>query len=432
MNEKPNGKGRTVAGRHAARGRLRRRWLTVAVAAAAAVAGAFWFRQAVTPPQLSCTVEARDFPVRVMADGEVDTEGFIDVRAPTAPYERQVNWLAPEGAQVRKGDIVAQFDTQDAEAHLEVESERVVALVDKQETEKLTWDIDLTTQNVRLAQREEQRGNARLRKEGTSLEPPLPREVGERTFSVADLTAKQTQRRIKQLEKVRDVEIRRRKGSIRYRGRKVDAHEEYLEQYTVRAPADSIVLYPPIPVGHGVVRKVEPGDYLGRGQAFMRLPDFSTRVLKLRVPEGSIEGISVGSSLEFSARAYPGRQFTATVTSISNLAEEHPLSPARKSFEVVAEIIPTDGVELLRPGMLVEAGFVLEHHHNVLPIPIDLVRGAGGPHPEITVRSGSSSQSVPLPPNTRSTSDYILVHPESLPLDGNPPTLEILYEPTES
>lgn len=360
---------------------------------------------------LICEVKPARFVETLEVLGEVDTEKSVDVRAPAAPYERQVTWLIPEGTTVKQGDILAEFDTSDARSHLEVNQDRVGSLTQVLETETINWDIDLTTEAVRKDQKAETLQSARLRKDVSILQPPLPREIGERTFGVADLNLAQSERRITQLQKMSAYELRRRQHHIKYRQSRVDRDAGFIDEYVVRSPADSVVLYPAIPLAGGIVRKVEPGDYLEREQVFLRLPDFSSRILRFRVPEHAVEKIAPDAVLDFQANAYPGRSFRARVTSISNLAVSVPTRPHQKFFEVVSEIEPGDGVGDLKPGMIVSAVFTLCDHGEVIAIPCDLAskNDAGGL--EVAIESGTGARTITLPHDTVETKDLLLVPP---------------------
>lgn len=360
---------------------------------------------------LVCEIEPAHFVETLEVPGEVDTGKCIDVRAPTAPYERQVMWLIPEGTSVKPGDVLAEFDTSDAWIHLEDGQDRVTSLQQVLETETINWDIDLATEFVHKDQKAETLDTARNRKEKSVLERPLPREIGERTFGVADLDLSQSERRITKLQKKSAYEIRRGKDHIKYSQSRVDRDAGFLDEYVVRSPADSVVLYPPIPLAGGIVRKVESGDYLEREQAFIRLPDFSSRILRLRVPEHAVEKIAPDAWLDFQANAYPGQKFRARVSSISNLAISSASRPCQKYFEVAAEIEPADHVEDLKPGMVVSAVFTVRDFGEVLAIPRDLAstNEAGG-H-SISIESGTGTRTLALPRGVPQTDDILLVPP---------------------
>ena len=401
--------------------------LLFVVGGGAAVAAAFIFflRSPARGNPLVCEVQPSRFVETLEVPGEVDTEKSVDVRAPTAPYERQVTWLIPEGTTVKQGDILAEFDTADARSHLEDKQDRVTSLNQVLETETINWDIDLTTEGVRKDQKAETQQNARLRKEVSILEPPLPREIGERKFGVAELNLAQSERRITQLQKMSAYELRRRQHHIKYRQTRVDRDSGFVDEYVVRAPVDSVVLYPPIPLAGGIIRKVESGDYLEREQAFLRLPDFSSRILRLRVPEHAVEKIAPDAVLDFEANAYPGRSFKARVTSISNLAISAPGRPHQKYFEVEAEIEPVEGVEDLKPGMVVSALFTLRDHGEVLAIPRDLTFKNEEGEREVAVESGSGIRNLAIPGGITETADLLLVPPGKF--EGGGKGLKIVF-----
>ncbi|TSA35686.1 MAG: hypothetical protein D4R65_03705 [Verrucomicrobiaceae bacterium] len=399
--------------------------VVAAVGMAAVAAGFIFFGGPARGNPLVCEVKPARFVETLEVPGEVDTEKSVDVRAPTAPYERQVTWLIPEGTTVKQGDLLAEFDTADARSHLEDGQERVTSLYQVLETETINWDIDLTTEGVRKDQKAETQQNARLRKDVSVLQPPLPREIGERTFGVADLNLAESERRITQLQKMSAYELRRRQYHIKYRQGRVDRDAGFIDEYVVRSPVDSVVLYPPIPLAGGIIRKVESGDYLEREQAFLRLPDFSSRILRLRVPEHAVEKIAPDAVLDFQANAYPGRSFKAHVTSISNLAISPPGRPYQKYFEIEAEIEPDEGVEDLKPGMVVSALFTLRDHGEVLAIPRDLTFKNEEGAVAVSVESGNGVRNLPIPGGITETEDLLLVSPAKF--EGGGKGLKIVF-----
>ncbi len=408
------------------------RWLLPGTVVAGIGAVIFFQQGTAAGHRLVCPIQATPFLETLGVSGEVDTDGFQEVRAPEAPYDRQVTWLAPEGLAVKQGDIIAQFDIAPAQEHLEWEEDRVDALEDVQETETITWDINLSTEKVRKDQREETLQSARMRKEGSLIEPPLPREISELKFGVANLTVDEAARRIKQLERMSAVELSRRKHHIKYRETRVDRDKAYLETYVVRSPVDSVILYPPIPLAGGVVRKVEAGDYLEREQVFGRLPDFSSQVVRLKIPERAIQKVAEEATLTFRARAFPGEQFQAKVVSISKLAFESTNHPHQKFFDVVAEILPGNGSEKLSPGMVVEAGFPVHDHGIVFAIPKDLAKkNMEGAYLLPVETPDGKTRTVSLREGVTELEDYLLVPPRLLDNSGTIREIRVIYSPEE-
>ncbi len=408
------------------------RWLLPCAIVTGIVVALFFRQETAAGHRLLCPIRAAPFLETLEVSGEVDTDGFQEVRAPEAPYDRQVTWLAPEGLAVKQGDIIAQFDIAPAQEHLEWEEDRVDALEDVQETETITWDINLSTEKVRKDQREETLQSARMRKEGSSIEPALPREISELKFGVANLTVDEAARRIKQLERMSAVELSRRKHHIKYRETRVDRDKAYLETYVVRSPVDSVILYPPIPLAGGVVRKVEAGDYLEREQVFGRLPDFSSQVVRLKIPERAIQKVAEDAVLTFRARAFPGEAFQARVVSISKLAFESTNHPYQKFFDVVAEIIPGGGSERLSPGMVIEAEFPVHDYGTVFAIPKDLAgKNTEGGYLLSMETPDGKNRTVSLREGFTELEDYLLVPPRLLDNSGTIQEIRVVYSPVE-
>lgn len=382
--------------------------LAVGLVVVPAVVAVCAWSAARTLPYLICEVRWLPFVETITVPGVVDTLLYDEMRAPTAPYERQITWLAREGAAVREGEIVAQFDVADVEQHLWDMQERVTNLVDRQELEVVRWNGELYAEEIKRSKRKESLALANIRRRSTQLEPPLLKEINEIGYSMADGAVKNSARRIKQKRKQRKVEIRRRAHHIVYRQSRADRDTGYLAQYTVRAPRDSIVVYPPIPVS-GMVKKAEPGDLLSRGQPFARLPDFSSRILRIQLEECLVNRIETGARLRFRPRAFSELTFDATVTSIANLAAEGLVQSHRKFFEVLAEIEPNAHRGRLKPGMVVRAEFLVKEHGAVYAVPRDLTRTEGGHTVIQVVDRDGRIRPLMLPPDVVRTDNHFLI-----------------------
>ncbi|HTZ35638.1 MAG TPA: efflux RND transporter periplasmic adaptor subunit [Stellaceae bacterium] len=100
------------------------------------------------------------------------------------------------------------------------------------------------------------------------------------------------------------------------------------------------------------VRQVNLGQYLNPGDPIVTLTDLTQLYVNLTLPSQDAPRIAVGQKVEVTADAFPGRKFTATITTI-----EPQLSASTRTITVQATMPNPD--EALLPGMFVNAAVVL-------------------------------------------------------------------------
>ncbi len=100
------------------------------------------------------------------------------------------------------------------------------------------------------------------------------------------------------------------------------------------------------------VRQVDLGQYVNPGAAIVTLTDLSTLYVNFTLPTQVAPQIAVGQKVDVTADAFPGKKFTASITSI-----EPQISASTRTVSVQATMPNPD--EALLPGMFVNASVVL-------------------------------------------------------------------------
>jgi membrane fusion protein, multidrug efflux system len=110
------------------------------------------------------------------------------------------------------------------------------------------------------------------------------------------------------------------------------------------------------------VRQIDLGQYLSAGAPIVTLTDLSMLYVNFTLPSQQRPEISVDQQVDVTSDAYPGRTFTAKLSTI-----EPQLSPDTRTVEVQATM-PNPGGALL-PGMFVNAAVVLPPQPDTLVVP---------------------------------------------------------------
>ena len=110
------------------------------------------------------------------------------------------------------------------------------------------------------------------------------------------------------------------------------------------------------------VRQIEVGQYLTPGAPIVTLTDLSTLYVNFTLPARQRPEIKVGQRVDVTADAYPGRTFTAEITTI-----EPQVSADTRTMQVQATMKNPDNA--LLPGMFVDAKVVLPAQPDMLVLP---------------------------------------------------------------
>ncbi|MGO8818275.1 MAG: efflux RND transporter periplasmic adaptor subunit [Terriglobia bacterium] len=295
-----------------------------------------------------------DFIEAVQFHGHVIAEKSIELKAPAISGDIQIIKLARTGTAVKKGDVVAQFDTSKLldtlntrrsdmkQADDAIEQERAKArLLEEQDSTdllKAQYDVeraklDVSQQEV-LSQIDGAEKKLALADAEQSLREVETRQKSDRSSSQATINGK-VQARAKALADVRRVETD-------------------IASMTLRAPADGVVtLFPNWRAG-GIFSdnppEFRPGDRAWSGATIAELPDFSTLQVSTRIDEVDRGRLQPSQTATIRVDAVPDREFQARVTQISALAKTDFTSwPPPRNFDVTLQLETKD--PRLRPGM---------------------------------------------------------------------------------
>jgi len=323
------------------------------VAVAGATLGAMRFSRAV--PAIATAVAQRgEFVETVQFRGHVIAEKSVQLKAPSVAGDIQIIKLARTGAAVKKGDVVAQFDTSKLvdtlntrrsdmkQAEAEIEQERAKArLLDEQDR----TDLLKARYNVE-----------RARLDVSQQEILSPIDGAEKKLALADAE-----------QKLRQVEARRKadqtsseatiNGKVQTRDRAqtdVARVGRDIAAMTLRAPVDGVVtLYPNQRAGGWASDnppEFRPGDRAWNGATIAELPDFSTLQVSTRIDEVDRGRLQLEQTATIRVDAVPDREFQAHIARISALAKtDFSTWPPPSNFDVTLQLDNQD--PRLRPGM---------------------------------------------------------------------------------
>ncbi len=146
----------------------------------------------------------------------------------------------------------------------------------------------------------------------------------------------------------------------------VDENQQQLEDARAgiarsQAIIDQKLLKAPF-TGQLGIRRVELGQYVGRGDMLVTLTDLDQLYANFTLPEKDRAAVKVGQTVELRADAFPGQVFKGAITTI-----EPQIDPSTRVIRVQATLANPD--HQLLPGMYVDARVVLPSAGEVVSVP---------------------------------------------------------------
>ncbi|QHI68131.1 HlyD family secretion protein [Tichowtungia aerotolerans] len=365
-------------------------------------------------------IERAPFIETVETRGEVDALFYEELRAPGGRYSKQLIYLCPEGSEVSPGDLVAEFDTaellQNIDELREKEAEEKQARLDTE----LTADTAIFSQQVILERSNEELNIAEVRKISMQYEADKRRSIAVSEFNNVRRSVQAAEKKLKQLQFDKKEKLRRVDQRIERIQRQISNVEKQLEQYRFTAERESLVVYPVTYIS-GLWKKAEEGDTLSQNREFARLPEFSSKIIRVYLEEQWVNKIKEQGAVTFTPISYPETLYHGNILSISTLATEGHYRQYKKFFEVIVEIDSSDAEAFarLKPGMVCNLQFLIRNWGEAVAIPKDYIRISQDGVPLATIREDDGGDRLLPLDGTAETADYYLLtnrSPEHLTL----------------
>ncbi|HOB83142.1 MAG TPA: efflux RND transporter periplasmic adaptor subunit [Bacteroidales bacterium] len=275
--------------------------------------------------------------------------------------------IIAEGTMVKKGDYIAQLDRTEYDNTLKDAMENLTTLQANLEMKVLDTAVTLTDLRDEIKNQIYVVEEARITLAESKYEPPA-------TIRKAEINLNKAERGLEQLKKNYNLrraqalaDIKQTKQALSDGQALVKALQDFLAQFTIRAPADGIVLYKQ--EWNGTKRKagsqVNPFD-----RVVATLPDLDSILSKTYVNEIEVSKVAVDQDVVITVDALPGKSFKGKVISVANVGEVLPNSDA-KMFEVMIRIFNSE--KILRPAMTSWNRIITKTFDNAIFIPTECV-----------------------------------------------------------
>jgi len=302
--------------------------------------------------------------------------------------QQKIAFLAKDGAFVKAGETVLEFDPYDAER------EAADGQSDLDAQASLGLDRDVAREQLDRAQTFELTDES-LYSRHQIIESQLDRELFQTKADVA-------QRKLQASGKLSSAEQALGEIDASKAQLKVEVAEKGLRSLRIQAPHDGLLLLERN--WRGEVPSV--GDTLWPGQKVAEVPDLARLEARVFVLEADGAGLEVGQQARFVVEGRPGEAYEARVSRVEPLAKTRDWQSPVKYFETTLSLVK-DAAGDLKPGQKVRAILRLDEADAVLQVPRGAVFEKDGKR-VVYRRNGAGFEPVEVEASRQSISHLVV------------------------
>jgi HlyD family secretion protein len=296
-------------------------------------------------------VRRGEFRDRFLLTGELDAVKADDIVAPrTSTWIIAIRWMEKDGAEVKAGQKVLEFDNTAFASDLE---EKKLSLV-QAESDLERAGADARAQEQDRAYALEER---RVTLEKARMEAAVPEELQDRrkyqdrqlALHRAETEHAKAEEDLESQLATSRADLDNRRIVVEKAKREIRTAETAIQALSLAAPRDGILVVAENPWED---RKFEVGDTAYAGLAVMRIPDLAAMRVEAKLSDVDDGRVAVGMPATCYLDMYPGTAFPGKVVELTPVAQEPTRRSMRRAFRVLVDLEKTDPARM-RPGMSV-------------------------------------------------------------------------------
>lgn len=310
------------------------------------------------------------FTVEISTTGELKAARSTQIRGPERARNYRINnlkieRLIEEGTVVKQGDFVALLDRSELFGRISDAENDVETQLAQFEQAQLDTALTLRTERDRIINLEFAVEERKLVLEQSQFEPPATIRQNEINLDKAIRDLEQAKESYQIKIQQTQAQMRERTSRLREKRRELSELQTLMEEFTIRAPQDGMVIYEK---GFDGSRIMEGSTVSAWSPVVASLPDLSSMHSITFVNEVDIRRVKVGQEVKIGLDAFPDKRLTGRVIRVSNVGQQNPNSDA-KVFEVTIAVNEAD--PSLRPAMTTSNIIIAEEIEDAVFIPLE-------------------------------------------------------------
>ena len=312
-------------------------------------------------------VRRGDFEERFVLTGNLKAVRSRPLTTPrTDNWMVSIRWLAPEGAMVKAGETVVQFDTSTITSGLN--DKRLGAIEAANTLDRTTLQLEAQRRDKRIEalRRRVERDKAKLDAEvPATLQAQRDYQEKQLALTRAESALKKGDAELKSFEEDAASQLEVLRLRLEKAKRDVERAEISLDALILEAPVDGVIVYGTHPWER---RKWQVGDSSWAGTTIAEVPDLSLMEVETLLHDVDDGALAPATTVRCVLDTYPDKSYAGHVRRISGAAQELDRKSSRRFFTVAIELDEVDA-ELMRPGMSVKVEAVRRRLENALLVP---------------------------------------------------------------
>jgi HlyD family secretion protein len=359
-------------------------WLGLFLLAAAGAGLYLWgpWGKEKAPAVPTAEVNLGDFVDYVELRGEIKVRASRVISAPYNAGELQILKLCRDGAAIKKGDVVVEFD--DTTVKRNADQNRAVLRQVEAEIQRANAQQRLHEEQILTDVMSAKFGLERARLDASTQDviPAIEHEKNVLALAKAEQRVREVETRIESSRIGAAADLA---GTLRRRDKAqadLEQAERNLAALTLVSPVDGVIAMLPnsrarTSIMGGSTPVFKEGDRTYAGAGIAEVPDLSTIQANAPVYEADRGKIAPGQPVTLRVDGVPDKEHKGKVREISPLAKlDYSGYPVRKSFDLAVALEQPD--PRLRPGMSATFRVEVERLPGSIVIPAEAVFDRGG------------------------------------------------------
>lgn len=324
------------------------------------------------------TVTARmdDFHVAVKANGELASAktAFLSPPSIKHTWRYKLNFLMPEGMPVKKGQVVARFESNTVTDKLKQKKDELSTVVKELENKILQQEKEAEDLKVQLAQREVTFRQAKRKAsqiDETTSKIETQKLQYDLQIATQDLALYQSKVERQGENAALDLSIKQREKEVL--DAKVANLKSDLARLSVKASKDGLFIYASNRKGE----KKAVGDTLHTGEVFAEIPSLENMIVKAQISERNLGRVTKGMKVEIVLDANSQTKYSGLLIELGSVISEKARNNPEKVIEAQISIDNPDH-KIMRPGMIARLSVVVDTHKDVILLPTQAVQLTDG------------------------------------------------------